>query len=212
MTHPQVDELHAGFDYLDTRLICLNFTTSESEPAIRIAHESIRRCMPCKEAGCSHGWKTFEFEDGSGYYATRTCLPANQISWNSPAMIDHHEATANGVITCTQFHSFAAAFGSILANNRRCCCSLHRVEDSVLFVRSEISEFSLTFCSRLPHFLLTLCSRYAHIADLLSLSGRLQVPVPYGQGDCGAPFGSPSHHWSARSLGADGWDAILGPR
>jgi hypothetical protein len=168
VTHPQVQELHAGFDYLDTRLICLNFTTSESEPAIRIAHESIRRCMPCREAGCSHGWKTVEFEDGSGYYATRTCLLANQIPWNSPAMIDHHEATANGAITCTQFHSFAA-FGSILANNRRCCCSLHRVEDSVLFVRSEISEFSLTFCSCV-----------AQIADFPSLSGRLQVPVSYG--------------------------------
>ena len=61
-------------------------------------HESIGRCMPCTNPDCSHGWKTTDFDDNSGYYAERMCKPEDQIKWKSPGMIDHHEATANAYI------------------------------------------------------------------------------------------------------------------
>jgi hypothetical protein len=83
-THPHVSELHGGHDYLDSRLICISCTTAESTPAMVNMHESIGRCMPCKNPQCSHGWTTTDFDDGSGYYAQRTCAPEDRIRWKSP--------------------------------------------------------------------------------------------------------------------------------
>jgi hypothetical protein len=59
--------------------------------------------MPCRNPQCSHGWQTVDFPDGSGYYTRRTCNTDDQIVWNSPAMIDHHEAS--GASTSEDFCS-----------------------------------------------------------------------------------------------------------
>lgn len=97
-THPHVTELHGGHDVLDSRLACISVTTQESTPAMVNMHESIDRCLPCKKLDCSHGWKTTDFDDGSGYFAERVCDPVDKFRWKSPGMIDHHEATANAYI------------------------------------------------------------------------------------------------------------------
>ena len=83
-THPHVSELYGGHDYLDSRLACISCTTQESTPAMVNMHESIDRCMPCKNPDCPHEWKTTDFTDGSGYYAERTCAPEDKIKWKSP--------------------------------------------------------------------------------------------------------------------------------
>ena len=87
--YPEVPELHSGHRKNIMRLVCLSFADKENEHCIRRIHESIRRCMPCRNAGCTHDWKVTDFLDGSGFFAERTC--DDQVKWSSPAMIDHHE-------------------------------------------------------------------------------------------------------------------------
>jgi hypothetical protein len=89
--YPSVPELHSGHRKHDSRQVALSFSDKENQHAIQRIHESIKRCMPCRDPNCIHGWKTIDFPDGSGFQAMRTCLPSVQINWNSPAMIDHHE-------------------------------------------------------------------------------------------------------------------------
>ena len=93
-----VPELHSGYTKKDARLVLLSLTDKENQHCIQRIHEVIGRCLPCRKAGCSHGWKTCEFADGSGFYAMRTCAANDQIKWTSPGMLDHHEASVNAYI------------------------------------------------------------------------------------------------------------------
>ena len=94
--YPSVPELHSGHRKIVSRLVCLSFTDKENEHAIKRIHESIRRCMRCRNPRCKHRWEVIDFADGSGFYSMRLCH--SQIKWNSPGMLDHHEASVNAYI------------------------------------------------------------------------------------------------------------------
>ena len=81
--------------------------------------------MPCQDPSCSHGWKTIDFEDGSGYYAERICDPAKRVRWDSPTMIDHHEATANGVATAIFLTTFCSLCPHFVCCDETAYISLH---------------------------------------------------------------------------------------
>ena len=87
-THPGVPELESGFVRWVKRLVCLSVSSRENRWCIQRIYESVRRCMPCRNPTCDHGWTYVAFEDGSGYYAKRTCAPADQYAFGSVAMID----------------------------------------------------------------------------------------------------------------------------
>ena len=87
-THPSIPELESGFVRWVKRLVCLSVSSRENRWCIQRIYESVRRCMPCRNPTCDHGWTYVAFEDGSGYYAKRTCAPADQYAFGSVAMID----------------------------------------------------------------------------------------------------------------------------
>ena len=87
-THPGIPELESGFIRWVKRLVCLSVSSRENRWCIQRIYESVRRCMPCRNPTCDHGWTYVAFEDGSGYYAKRTCAPADQYAFGSVAMID----------------------------------------------------------------------------------------------------------------------------
>ena len=92
-THPGVPELESGFVRWVKRLVCLSVSSRENRWCIQRIYEAVRRCMPCRNPHCDHGWAYVDYEDGSGYYAKRTCAPADQYAFGSVAMIDQVRST-----------------------------------------------------------------------------------------------------------------------
>ena len=103
-THPDIPELESGFVRWVKRLVCLSVSSRENRWCIQRIYEAVRRCMPCRNPHCDHGWTYVAFEDGSGYYARRTCAPADQYAFGSVAMIDQVRSTDR--LLCCDLHAY----------------------------------------------------------------------------------------------------------
>ena len=103
-THPGIPELESGFIRWVKRLVCLSVSSRENRWCIQRIYEAVRRCMPCRNPTCDHGWTYVAFEDGSGFYAKRTCAPADQYAFGSVAMIDQVRSTDR--LLCCDLHAY----------------------------------------------------------------------------------------------------------
>ena len=126
-THPDIPELESGFVRWVKRLVCLSVSSRENRWCIQRIYEAVRRCMPCRNPNCDHGWTYVDYEDGSGFYAKRTCAPADQYAFGSVAMIDQVRST-DRLLCCdlmlihglVQHEASANAFATLGMGYRLC--------------------------------------------------------------------------------------------
>ena len=144
-THPGVPELESGFIRWVKRLVCLSVSSRENRWCIQRIYEAVRRCMPCRNPTCDHGWTYVAFEDGSGFYAKRTCAPADQYAFGSVAMIDQVRSTDRRFVLrlnayphgLVQHEASANAFAALGMGYR--LCLFHMVRHTMISAPGSIT-------------------------------------------------------------------------